>query len=39
MIGLRAGEIVFDGPAAEATESNFEHIYGRPIKSNDKLAN
>ena len=39
MIGLRAGEIVFDGPAAEAMESDFEHIYGRPIKSNDKLAN
>lgn len=36
MIGLRAGEVVFDGPAADATDADFEHIYGRSIKAADR---
>lgn len=35
MIGLRAGEIVYDGPAASATDADFEAIYGRPIQTRD----
>lgn len=35
IIGMRAGEIVFDGPASEATESTFEEIYGRSIREED----
>ncbi|WP_312676559.1 phosphonate ABC transporter ATP-binding protein [Microbacterium sp.] len=38
MIGLRAGEIVYDGPASEATDADFEQIYGRPIRPNDRLG-
>ena len=38
MIGLRAGEVVFDGPAADATDTDFEQIYGRSIKADDKLV-
>ena len=38
MIGLRAGEVVFDGLAAEATESDFEQIYGRSIGTKDRLG-
>lgn len=37
MIGLRAGEIVYDGPAANATDSIFEEIYGRPILPVDSM--
>ena len=29
MIGLRAGEVVYDGPASSATDADFEAIYGR----------
>ncbi|WP_407270223.1 phosphonate ABC transporter ATP-binding protein [Radiobacillus sp. PE A8.2] len=36
IIGMRAGEIVFDGPASSVTEKTFEEIYGRPIKEDDK---
>ncbi|WP_028593201.1 phosphonate ABC transporter ATP-binding protein [Paenibacillus assamensis] len=32
IIGLRAGEIVFDGPVGEATEERFTHIYGRSLR-------
>ncbi|WP_261130062.1 phosphonate ABC transporter ATP-binding protein [Bacillus sp. Marseille-Q3570] len=35
IIGMRAGEIVFDGPASEVNEKTFEEIYGRPIKEDD----
>lgn len=35
IIGMRAGEIVFDGPANTVTEKTFEEIYGRPIKEDD----
>ncbi|MCF6411133.1 phosphonate ABC transporter ATP-binding protein [Pseudalkalibacillus salsuginis] len=35
IIGMRAGEIVFDGPASKVNEKTFEEIYGRPIKEDD----
>lgn len=35
IIGMRAGEIVFDGPASEVTEQTFEEIYGRSIREDD----
>jgi len=38
MIGLRAGEIVYDGPASSATDADFEEIYGRPIEKDDVLG-
>ncbi|GAA4728382.1 phosphonate ABC transporter ATP-binding protein [Isoptericola chiayiensis] len=38
MIGLRDGELVYDGPAAEATEADFEQIYGRRIRPQDRLG-
>lgn len=38
MIGLRAGEIVYDGPAGEATDADFEQIYGRPIQARDVMG-
>lgn len=38
MIGLRAGELVYDGPAADATDADFEDIYGRRIQPNDRLG-
>ncbi|OME92142.1 MULTISPECIES: phosphonate ABC transporter ATP-binding protein [Paenibacillus] len=31
IIGLRAGEVVFDGPVSEATDERFTEIYGRPF--------
>lgn len=37
MIGLRGGEVVYDGTAAGATEKDFEQIYGRPIQPGDRL--
>ena len=38
MIGLRDGELVFDGPAAGATDTDFETIYGRSIQRRDVLG-
>ncbi|GEK85782.1 phosphonate ABC transporter ATP-binding protein [Microbacterium aerolatum] len=38
MIGLRAGEVVYDGPAGAATDHDFEQIYGRPIQPRDVLG-
>lgn len=38
MVGLRAGEVVYDGPAAAATDHDFEQIYGRPIQPRDVLG-
>ncbi|MFT4412351.1 phosphonate ABC transporter ATP-binding protein [Fredinandcohnia humi] len=35
IIGMRAGEIVFDGPVSTVNEKTFEQIYGRPIKEAD----
>jgi phosphonate transport system ATP-binding protein len=37
MIGLRAGEVVYDGPAADADESTLEEIYGRSLTAEDVL--
>lgn len=38
IIGLRDGEVVFDGPVAEVTNKTFEEIYGRPIKEDDIIG-
>lgn len=38
MIGLRDGQIVYDGPAAGATDADFEQIYDRPIQSRDRMG-
>lgn len=38
MIGLRAGEVVYDGPAPDATDADFEQIYGRPVQPRDVLG-
>jgi phosphonate transport system ATP-binding protein len=35
VIGLRAGEVVFDGPGAGMTEADFEAIYNRRIRPDD----
>lgn len=35
IIGMRAGEVVFDGPASQVTEKTFEEIYGRAIRPDD----
>jgi len=37
IIGLRAGEVVFDGPVSEATDEVFASIYGRPIQQDELL--
>ncbi|MDG5786820.1 phosphonate ABC transporter ATP-binding protein [Evansella sp. AB-P1] len=38
IIGMRAGEMVFDGPASEVTEKTFEEIYGRKIREDDLVG-
>jgi phosphonate transport system ATP-binding protein len=38
LIGLRAGRVVYDGPAADATDAVFESIYGRSLRSADVLG-
>ena len=38
MIGLRAGTVVYDGPAATASDAVFEEIYGRSIRQQDVLG-
>jgi phosphonate transport system ATP-binding protein len=35
VIGLRAGEVVYDGPARGMTEASFEAIYNRRIRPDD----
>ncbi len=35
IIGMRAGEVVFDGPVSEVSEQTFEEIYGRSIREDD----
>lgn len=37
LIGLRSGEVVFDGSGAEADEKVFENIYGRSLTAEDVL--
>lgn len=36
IIGMRDGEIVYDGPATEVTKQTFEMIYNRPIREGEK---
>ncbi|MUT65240.1 phosphonate ABC transporter ATP-binding protein [Paenibacillus sp. NEAU-GSW1] len=38
IIGLRGGEVVFDGPVHEATDERFAEIYGRPIQRGELLG-
>ena len=38
MVGLRDGELVYDGPTEGATDKDFEEIYGRAIRSQDRLG-
>ncbi|HEY9352695.1 MAG TPA: phosphonate ABC transporter ATP-binding protein [Nocardioides sp.] len=38
IIGMRAGEVVFDGPAAEVDDAVFEKIYGRSLTAEDVLT-
>ncbi|MCP8615789.1 phosphonate ABC transporter ATP-binding protein [Salirhabdus salicampi] len=35
IIGMREGEVVFDGSVSEVTEKTFEQIYDRPIRDED----
>ena len=35
IIGLREGELVYDGPADKVSEETFEGIYGRTIRPDD----
>lgn len=35
VVGLRGGQVVFDGPGASMTEADFEAIYGRKIRPDD----
>ena len=37
IIGLRAGELVFDGSGAEADATVFESIYGRSLTADDTM--
>ena len=38
IIGLRAGELVFDGPGSACDASVFEDIYGRSLTADDTMA-
>jgi phosphonate transport system ATP-binding protein len=38
IIGLRAGEVVFDGSVDEATDEKFAEIYGRPIQDEELMG-
>ncbi|MFC0557759.1 phosphonate ABC transporter ATP-binding protein [Halalkalibacter alkalisediminis] len=38
IIGMRAGEVVFDGPASAVSEKTFEEIYGRKIREDDLVG-
>ena len=38
IIGLRAGELVFDGPGSAAAEQTFRDIYGRSRTADDTMA-
>ncbi|MBU4464557.1 MAG: phosphonate ABC transporter ATP-binding protein [Actinobacteria bacterium] len=38
LIGMREGQIVYDGTAADATDADFESIYGRSITPADRLT-
>lgn len=38
IIGIRAGELVFDGAVADATDEVFSEIYGRPVSEAERLG-
>lgn len=38
IIGMRAGEVVFDGPVAEATDAVIEEVYQRSMTAEDVVA-
>ena len=38
LIGLRDGELVFDGNVNDVSDDDFENIYGRSIKSSDLIG-
>ncbi|WP_368503692.1 phosphonate ABC transporter ATP-binding protein [Alkalihalophilus sp. As8PL] len=38
IIGMRAGEVVYDGPASKVSEETFEEIYGRKIREDDLVG-
>ena len=38
LVGLRDGEVVFDGDIADVTDETFRDIYGRAITDDDLLA-
>ncbi len=38
IIGMRAGEVVFDGLANDVSEQTFEEIYGRKIREEDLVG-
>lgn len=38
IIGIQAGQVVFDGPVEEATDEVFSKIYGREIKDDELLG-
>ncbi len=37
VIGIRDGEIVFDGPVEKVNDDILTHVYGRKIKSSDRM--
>ncbi|KMK74733.1 phosphonate ABC transporter ATP-binding protein [Alkalihalobacillus pseudalcaliphilus] len=38
IIGMRAGEVVYDGPVSDVNEATFEEIYGRKIREDDLVG-
>ncbi|MBE2132595.1 phosphonate ABC transporter ATP-binding protein, partial [Staphylococcus argenteus] len=38
IIGLRDGDVVYDGPVSEATDDVFSNNYGRSVKDDEKLG-
>ena len=38
IIGMRAGELVYDGTGAKADENVFRDIYGRSLTADDVLG-
>ena len=38
LIGLREGNLVYDGSVDDVSDSDFENIYGRSIKSSDLIG-
>ncbi len=37
IIGIRAGEIVYDGPSSEVDEETLKFIYGRKLKADERM--